>query len=72
MRRNKSFVPMSTIHRRMQATDDRFSAEQRRKCPELFTPRLVPVVEVALEPVPDQPAGPVVDVALVRKSEVSR
>jgi hypothetical protein len=33
----------------------------------MLTERGVPVVDVAIVPVPDQPAGPVVDVALERQ-----
>lgn len=64
----RRLVPTSTITRRMDAKDDRFSREQRRKFPHLFTPRLeavvAPVVDVTLEPKPEQPIPSVVDVTI--------
>lgn len=57
----KRFVPSSTIKARMDACDERFMLEQRRKFPHLFAP----VVECALVRNPDA-AGPLVeDVQLV-------
>lgn len=38
----RRFVPQSTINRRMQAKDDRYSRELRARFPQLLQPEVVP------------------------------
>lgn len=63
----RRFVPQSTIERRVQATDDRYAADlRRRQRHPLDEPVVVPVVvEVALVPKEPDNNGIVIDVALV-------